>query len=144
MREGSSPMAYPIVRRIGYTHTGRVVGYHLLYLGEQAVGLVEGSVERCLVAFHLSQVGYHDGGVEVSLGHLVQVYEDAWVSLVETDVLVKFHGCVAMRVERERLAVPLAGPGKRVGFAHEPFEERHHGAVSTQYHAFGMPLHAKH
>ena len=57
----------------------------------------------------LWQVGSHDGSVETTLCHLLQIDEDAWVALIETDALRKEHRCVAMGVEGQDTVVQLMG-----------------------------------
>ena len=92
----------------------------------------------------MAQVGYHDGGVEMAFGHFMQVNKDTRVATVEAYLLIKFHGGIAVCVEREHTAVQLTCIGKGTCLAYEPLEEGDHRTVATQDHALGMPLHAYH
>ena len=74
------------------------VGHHRLNLVQRAFGLLEGGRVPLVGARPLRQISYHDRGIQMALGHLVHIHEDARVALVKPNLLVEEHGCVAMAV----------------------------------------------
>ena len=136
-----------VIRGSGNADILAVLGDDVLYLVEDVVGVFSGGwvwgvgpdgEPSGVVAKLLGEVGHHDGGVLVSLGHFVQVDEDAWVAVVELDVLREKHRRVAVGVEGQRAAVHVAGLAVGGGFADEPVEEGRALFRKT----FGMPLYA--
>ena len=89
-----------------------------------AVGIGGGSGVTFVGEGALGNVGHHDAGIETAFGHLVQIDEYAWVALVEMDVLVEEHRCVAVAVEGEDTAVYAPCLSVVGGFVCEPAEER--------------------
>ena len=74
----------------------------------------------------------------------MKVYENAWVTAVETYLLVKLHRSVAVRIQSEDALMQLASFGIGASFTYNPLEKRYHSAVATKYHTFWMPLHTQH
>ena len=122
--------------------------YNLLNTVEDAVGvsLWRGSkvvghyfpFTVLVVPACLWQVGHHDGGVEPSLGHLMQVNEQTVVTGGEVDALGEEHGGVAMGIEGEHTAVQVFHLSECLCLTDEPLEERQ----TVVAHALGMPLYA--
>ena len=108
-----------------------VLGCHLLYLGENLVGLGGGVLKGCLGALLLLQIGYHDGGIKVAFCHLVEVNQHLGVARVEVNSFGEEHGGVAMAVEREDFAVQRLGLLELCALAHKPLEDAHHVVVVT-------------
>jgi len=122
---------------------GSAGGDHLTDAAELAVCVLGGGGAALGGEGALGDIGDHDGGIQAALGHLVEIDEDARVTLVEVDVLVEEHGCVTVAVEGEDAAVDAACLAVVSGLGGEPAEEGEHGVVTGQGEAFGMPLHAK-
>ena len=83
-----------------------VLLYNLLDLVKDEISIFEGSwnVERHLrgeglADLRLWQISHHDGSVLTALGHLMEVDEDARITMVELYVLREEHRRVAMGVE---------------------------------------------
>ena len=122
----------------------RTLGYHCFDFAQDAVGF-GGSGKKSLVCqFQLLQVGYHDGGIQMSFRHLVKVHQYLRVTAGEVYLLVEEHRCVAMRVKAEDAVVQLLGFAERSRFTDQPTEQWHHAFVASEYEAFGMPLYAQH
>ena len=92
---------------------------------------------ECLSDFGLRQVGHHDGGIEASLGHLMEVDAGLGVALTEVDTLVKEHGRVAMGVEGQDVVMQVLCIAIVLGLVDKPLEE---GQRSVE--TFRMPLYA--
>ena len=103
-----------------------VLGGYGFNLREHEVGilarrdaLLEGYVVPVLHHFHalaelfalawLGQVAHHEHRILTAFGHLVQVYEDAWVALLEVYALMEEHRCVDVGVDSEHLRVQKLG-----------------------------------
>ena len=128
------------------SHVLTVLGNDVFNLIEDEIGVISRSchVESHLLAerfagLRLWQIGHHCCGILPSFAHLMQVYEYAWVALVEPNVKRKEHRRVAMRVERKHLGMQTLSFGKDFGLPNEPLKERQ----TLLFHPFGMPLHAK-
>ena len=96
----------------GNTKVAVVLTYNFLDFIEDQVGIlcrtlhVEVYLAReGLADFRLRQVGYHDSGILPALRHLVQVDENARVTLLKVNTLREEHRCVAMGVERQHTVV---------------------------------------
>ncbi len=118
------------------------------YLVEDGIGIRVrsgewgvGSWERNLIAESLSrlglwQIGHHEDGIQTTFRHLVQVYEDAWVALMEVDALRKEHRGVDMCVDGENLLVQLSGTTVDISLLNQPAEQ----GLPVAAQPFGMPL----
>ena len=71
----------------------------------------------------LRQIGGHNDSVLPSVGHLVEVVENAIVALPKLHTLRKEHRRVAMGVEGQRALMHLLGLPEEVGLLNEPAEE---------------------
>ena len=110
-------MAFVLIEVAWRSGKGEVVvvlGYNLLYLVEDEVGIFlrtfyrEADLRREGFAhLGLRQVGHHDGSIEPAFGHLVQVDEDAVVAVGKVDVLREEHWRVAVGVKGEHMVVDL-------------------------------------
>ena len=97
------------------------VEYHVgILMGR--TGRQRGYLGKTLSRLGLGQISHHGGGVEPSVGHLVQVYEDARVAGAEVHPLREEHGRVAVGVEGEGASVYALGFGEEACPAGEPLE----------------------
>ena len=107
--------------------------YHLLHLGDDAVGLGR-SGKMCLIAaLALWQVCHHNGGIQMPVLHARQSYKPL---LAGTEL----HGRIAMRIQGENTAMHFFCLGKVCSLRHQPVEDGHLTSVASQDKAFGMPL----
>ena len=102
-----------------------------LYFVEDEVGIGCRTVDvefyhlaEVLAVLRLWQIANHDGGILMTLGHLVEVDKQLTVATAEVDTLWEKHGCIAMCVECQDMAVHVAGIAVGGGFVDEPFKER--------------------
>ena len=103
---------------------------------DDGLNLIEDIVcESCRIVGGLWEVGHHDGSVLTTLCHLVEIDEDARITLFEVDALREKHRGVAVGVEGEDAVVKLMCLAIVHSLLHQPLEER-----QTTLHALGMPL----
>ena len=129
-----------------YAQVAAVVVDDGLYLVEYKVGVcgrtcnVEGNLAaESLANLRLWKICNHSDGIKPSLRHFVQVYEYAWITLVEGDSLWKEHWGIAMCVEGEYTVVKPFGNREVGGFPDYPFE--YWQSVLTK--TFRMPLYSE-
>ena len=97
------------------------VEYHVgILMGR--TGRQRGYLGKALSRLGLGQISHHGGSVEPSVGHLVQVCEDARVAGAEVHPLREEHGRVAVGVEGEGASVYVLGFGEEACLAGEPLE----------------------
>ena len=129
----TSPFIFPqFCRCTGNPHIITLLPDNSLYLIEDIICIGRGILGR------LRQIGSHDGRVETTLGHLLQIDEDTWIALIESDALWEEHRGVAMGVERQNTIVQLMGLTIILCLFDQPLEQG-----QTTLHTFRMPLNAK-
>ena len=130
-----------VIWRVGDIDSCAALGSHLLNLGEDLVGFGCRIFQRCLIPLLLFQIGNHDSGIEMSLCHLVEIYQYLRVARSEIDVLGEEHRSVTMTVEGEYLVVQLLGFLEFSTLLHEPLKDGQHFFAVAQDVGLRMPLH---
>ena len=118
-----------LLGRAGQSHILVVFGNDVFNLVKDEVGIVSRPfhIESDLLAegftwFRLWQISHHGGGILAPFGHLMQVYEYAWVALVEPNVKREEHRRIAMGVERKHFGVHALGFGEGFGLLNDPLK----------------------
>ncbi len=122
-------VAVKISRSTGDAEILAVLAHYLFYLVEDEVGILRRSINleshlatEALAYLRLRQVSHHGCGILVSIGHLVQIHENARVTMVELHTLREEHRSVAMGIERKDSLVQLLGSIEIASLVHQPLE----------------------
>ena len=101
-----SLVAVKIGRSSGDTQVVAVLAHDFLYLVEDEIGILQRSLHvegylaaEALAYLRLRQVSHHGGSILMSVGHLVQIHEDAGVAMIELHALREEHRGIAMGIE---------------------------------------------
>ena len=101
-----SLVAVKIGRSSGDTQVGAVLAHDFLNLVEDEIGILQRSLHiegylaaEALAYLRLRQVSHHGGSILMSVGHLVQIYENAGIAMIELHALWEEHRGIAMGIE---------------------------------------------
>lgn len=101
-----SLVAVKIGRSSGDTQVVAVLAHDFLYLVEDEISILQRSLHveghlatEALAYLRLRQVSHHGGSILMSIGHLVQIHEDAGVAMIELHALREEHRSIAMGIE---------------------------------------------
>ena len=107
------------------------------------IGLGRSRQQLVVAASLLLQISRHDGGIKVSLAHLVGVDQYLGFALCKAQSEVKLHRGIIVGIEGQDAAVYPAGLSKLAGFADQPGEDGQHRGVAAQDIGLRVPLHAE-
>ncbi len=139
-------IAVKIGRSAGYAEIIAVLTHDFLYLVEDEIGILQRSLHieghlaaEALAYLRLRQISHHGGSILMSIGHLVKIYEDAGVAMIELDALREEHRSITMGIERKDALMQLLGCIKIVSLINQPLEN----LQSFFFQPFRMPLHTE-
>ena len=87
----------------------------------------------------LRQISHHGSSILASIGHLMQIYENAGITMIELDALREEHRCITMRIKGKDALMQLLGSIEIISLVHKPMEN----LSSFLSKPFRMPLYAK-
>lgn len=139
-------IAVKIGRSTGYAEILAVLAHNLFYLVEDEVGILRRSLyikshlaAEALAYLRLWQVSYHRGSILMTIGHLMEINQDAGIAMIKLDALREEHRSITMGIERKDALMQLLGCIKVVSLINQPLEN----LQSFFFQPFRMPLHTE-
>lgn len=139
-------IAVEIGRSAGYAEILAVLAHNLFYLVEDEVGILRRPLyieshlaAEALAYLRLWQVSYHRGSILMTVGHLMEIYQDAGIAMIKPDALREEHRSITMGIERKDALMQLLGCIKVVSLINQPLEN----LQSFFLQPFRMPLHTE-
>ena len=139
-------IAVKIGRSAGYAEILAVLAHNLFYLVEDEVGILRRSLyieshltAEALTYLRLWQVSYHRGSILMTIGHLMEINQDAGIAMIKLDALREEHRSITMGIERKDALMQLLGCIKVVSLINQPLEN----LQSFFFQPFRMPLHTE-
>ena len=122
-------IAVKIGRSAGYAEILAVLAHNLFYLVEDEVGILRRSLyieshlaAEALAYLRLWQVSYHRGSILMTIGHLMEINQDAGIAMIKLDALREEHRSITMGIERKDALMQLLGCIKVVSLINQPLE----------------------
>ena len=122
-------IAIKIGRSAGYAEILPVLAHNLFYLIEDEVGILRRSLyieshlaAEALAYLRLWQVSYHRGSILMTIGHLMEINQDAGIAMIKLDALREEHWSITMGIERKDALMQLLGCIKVVSLINQPLE----------------------
>ena len=149
--EHNALSAFPLIavkigRSAGYAEILAVLAHNLFYLVEDEVGILRRSLyieshlaAEALAYLRLWQVSYHRGSILMTIGHLMEINQDAGIAMIKLDALREEHRSITMGIERKDALMQLLGCIKVVSLINQPLEN----LQSFFFQPFRMPLHTE-
>ena len=139
-------IAIQVGRCTGYTEVSPILADDFLYLIEDKIGILSRSLHikshlaaEAFTYLRLRQISHHGSSILASIGHLMQIYENAGITMIELDALREEHRCITMRIKGKDALMQLLGSIEIISLVHKPMEN----LSSFLSKPFRMPLYAK-